>query len=205
MKLTTRCGEAAVAGLNEALWAKAVQAKLLRTARVRADTTVIPANVAYPTDLGLLARAVERGRCAGCRPRGVPPGPGRGTGGGRPAARLALGAQVLTYAMARPGASLAAGYRGLFAGMGFGEVLSELERRQRDGEPMRALIDAAPDELLSSVGYYGPAGGAAEAYARLSAGLDETVVRIVSARPGLEPVVAALEALTPARIRAAAG
>jgi IS5 family transposase len=40
MKLTTRCGEAAVAGLNEALWAKAAQAKLLRMARVRADTTV---------------------------------------------------------------------------------------------------------------------------------------------------------------------
>src|SRR6266516_2268121 len=34
MKLTTRCGEDAVAGLNEALWAKAAGAKLLRTARV---------------------------------------------------------------------------------------------------------------------------------------------------------------------------
>ncbi len=32
MKLTTRCGEQAVAGLNEALWAKAAEAKLLRTA-----------------------------------------------------------------------------------------------------------------------------------------------------------------------------
>ena len=40
MKLTSRCGEEAVAGLNEALWAKAAQAKLLRTARVRADTDV---------------------------------------------------------------------------------------------------------------------------------------------------------------------
>ncbi len=60
MKLTTRCGEEAVAGLNEALWAKAAGAKLLRTARVRADTTVIPANVAYPTDSGLLARAVGK-------------------------------------------------------------------------------------------------------------------------------------------------
>jgi IS5 family transposase len=60
MKLTTRCGEAAVAGLNEALLAKAAGAKLLRTARVRADTTVIPANVAYPTDSGLLARAVGK-------------------------------------------------------------------------------------------------------------------------------------------------
>jgi IS5 family transposase len=60
MKLTTRCGEDAVAGLNEALWAKAAGQKLLRTARVRADTTVIPANVCYPTDSGLLAKAVGK-------------------------------------------------------------------------------------------------------------------------------------------------
>jgi transposase, IS5 family len=60
MKLTSRCGEAAVAGLNEALWAKAAGRKLLRTGRVRADTTVVPANVAYPTDSGLLARAIRR-------------------------------------------------------------------------------------------------------------------------------------------------
>jgi IS5 family transposase len=60
IKLTSRCGEEAVAGLNEALWAKASAAKLLRTARVRADTTVIGANVAYPTDCGLLAKAVGK-------------------------------------------------------------------------------------------------------------------------------------------------
>jgi len=60
MKLTTRCGEAAVAGLNEALRARAAGAKLLRAARVRADTTVIAANVAYPTDAGLLATAVGK-------------------------------------------------------------------------------------------------------------------------------------------------
>ncbi len=60
MKLIRRCGEQAVAGLNEALWARAARAKLLRTDRVRADTTVIPANVAYPTDSGLLARAVGK-------------------------------------------------------------------------------------------------------------------------------------------------
>ena len=63
MKLTTRCGTAAVEGLNEALLAKAVQAKLLRTTRVRADTTVVPANVAYPTDSGLVGQggAPDRG------------------------------------------------------------------------------------------------------------------------------------------------
>ena len=58
MKITTRCGEDAVAGLNEALLAKAASAKLLRTDKVRADTTVIAAAVAYPTDSGLLAKAI---------------------------------------------------------------------------------------------------------------------------------------------------
>jgi IS5 family transposase len=60
MKLTTRCGSTAVTGLNEALLAKAAEAKVLRTNRVRADTTVVPANVSYPTDSGLLAKAIRR-------------------------------------------------------------------------------------------------------------------------------------------------
>ena len=59
MKLTGRCGEAAVAGLNEALLVKAATAKLVRTDKVRADTTVVAAAVAYPTDSGLLAKAVS--------------------------------------------------------------------------------------------------------------------------------------------------
>jgi IS5 family transposase len=58
MKITTRCGQDAVAGLNEALLAKAAAAKLLRTDKVRADTTVIEAAVSYPTDSGLLAKAI---------------------------------------------------------------------------------------------------------------------------------------------------
>jgi IS5 family transposase len=58
MKLTRRCGDTAVAGLNDALLAKAVEHRLLRTDKVRADTTVVEAAVAYPTDSGLLAKAV---------------------------------------------------------------------------------------------------------------------------------------------------
>ena len=58
MKLTRRCGDAAVAGLNDALLAKAAEHKLLRTDKVRADTTVVEAAVSYPTDSGLLAKAV---------------------------------------------------------------------------------------------------------------------------------------------------
>ncbi len=58
MKITSRCGDDAVAGLNEALLARAAAAKLLRTDKVRADTTVVEADVGYPTDSGLLAKAV---------------------------------------------------------------------------------------------------------------------------------------------------
>ena len=60
MKITTRCGEAAVNGLNEALLARAVEARVLKTNRVRADTTVVPANVAYPSDSSLLAKGVAK-------------------------------------------------------------------------------------------------------------------------------------------------
>ncbi|MGZ5398237.1 MAG: ISNCY family transposase [Mycobacterium sp.] len=60
MKLTTRCGSAAVEGLNETLLVKASEAKVLRTSRLRADTTVVPSNVAYPSDSGLLGKAIRR-------------------------------------------------------------------------------------------------------------------------------------------------
>jgi alkanesulfonate monooxygenase SsuD/methylene tetrahydromethanopterin reductase-like flavin-dependent oxidoreductase (luciferase family) len=119
------------------------------------------------------------------------------------AARRAFGTQVLSYAMAGPGAPKTAGYRGMFGQMGFDAVLTELEERRDRGTPLAELVDAAPDELLDVVGYYGPAAGAPSAYARLSAGLDETVVRIITIRPGPEPVLAAMSALTPALIRAA--
>jgi transposase, IS5 family len=46
MKLTRRCGDAAVTGLDDALLAKAAEHKLLRTDKVRADTTVVQAAVA---------------------------------------------------------------------------------------------------------------------------------------------------------------
>ena len=82
MKITTRCGPSAVEGLNEALLARAFGAKVLKTNRVRADTTVVPANVAYPTDSGLLAKgvakmakAVERLKAGGLAPRTRDPGP----------------------------------------------------------------------------------------------------------------------------------
>jgi alkanesulfonate monooxygenase SsuD/methylene tetrahydromethanopterin reductase-like flavin-dependent oxidoreductase (luciferase family) len=119
------------------------------------------------------------------------------------AARQAFGTQVLGYAMNAPGAPPGAGYRGLFAQMGFDAELTELEQRRDRGEAMAKLVDAAPEEMLRAVGYYGPAAGAPAAFARLSAGLDEAIVRIVTARPGPEPASHAMAALTPALIRSA--
>jgi transposase, IS5 family len=69
MKLTSRCGSVAVGGLNEALLAKAADARLLRTSRLRADTTVVPGNVCCPTDSGPQAKAVRRIAAAGRRIR----------------------------------------------------------------------------------------------------------------------------------------
>ena len=60
MKITSRCGERAVAGLNDALLAKAAENKVIKTDKVRADTTVIEADVVYPTDSGLLAKGVAK-------------------------------------------------------------------------------------------------------------------------------------------------
>lgn len=118
------------------------------------------------------------------------------------AARHALATQVLGYAMARPGADPALAYRGHFGRMGFDDELRELEARRDSGESMSDLADATSDEMLLAVGYFGTPKGAAAAYAKLSVGLDETIVRIITARPGMEAVVETMEALTPELIRA---
>ena len=47
-----------MAALNQALLAKAAQAKVLNVDKLRGDTTVVPADLAYPTDSGLMARMV---------------------------------------------------------------------------------------------------------------------------------------------------
>jgi alkanesulfonate monooxygenase SsuD/methylene tetrahydromethanopterin reductase-like flavin-dependent oxidoreductase (luciferase family) len=119
------------------------------------------------------------------------------------AARLAFGTQVLGYAMGRPGVPNSSGYRGLFAQMGFDAELTELEQRRDRGAAVQELVAATPDEMLHAVGYYGPAASAPAAFARLSTGLDEAMVRIITVRPGLQPVVEAMQALTPALIRSA--
>jgi transposase, IS5 family len=46
--------------LNAALVAKLAQGKLLRGRKLRVDTTVVEANIDYPTDADLLEQAVRK-------------------------------------------------------------------------------------------------------------------------------------------------
>jgi IS5 family transposase len=59
-KLAKRAGPLTIEALNQALVKKADEHKVLKMDRARADTTVVPANVGYPTDSGLMARGVAR-------------------------------------------------------------------------------------------------------------------------------------------------
>jgi len=119
-------------------------------------------------------------------------------------ARRGLARAVMGYALSRPGAGNDRGYRAHFARMGFEETLQAIEAKRDAGASEAELIDAFPPEFLCAVGYYGPAAGAAEAFARLAEGLDLAIVRIVPARLGLEGARAALHACRPQFVAAAA-
>jgi IS5 family transposase len=78
MKITTRCGVDLIEELNARLLAAAVEAGVVDIEWLRADTTVVPADIKFPTDSGLLvrgitkaARLVDRIQAAGIAPRTV--------------------------------------------------------------------------------------------------------------------------------------
>jgi alkanesulfonate monooxygenase SsuD/methylene tetrahydromethanopterin reductase-like flavin-dependent oxidoreductase (luciferase family) len=100
------------------------------------------------------------------------------------AARRAFAANMLGYAMARPGQSKTAGYRGHFGRMGFEDVLTDLESRRDAGAKVADLVDLVPPDLLLRVGYFGRPAGAPAAMERLSKGLDEAMVRLITVRSG---------------------
>lgn len=118
------------------------------------------------------------------------------------AARRAFGVQVLNYGLARPGVDPSLSYRGHFGRMGFDDLFVDLEKRRAAGTPVAELVDLVPDELLLSVGYFGTAEGAATRFAELAKGLDEAIVRVITTSRSTESVVATMDALTPAKIRA---
>jgi alkanesulfonate monooxygenase SsuD/methylene tetrahydromethanopterin reductase-like flavin-dependent oxidoreductase (luciferase family) len=113
-------------------------------------------------------------------------------------ARVSLAKSILSYALARPGASKEHGYRGHFARMGFDAELTALEARRASGASDDVIAEEFPAALLQHVAYYGPAAGARAAFDRLAAGLGTAVVRVVAARPGIAAVRAVMTACRPA-------
>jgi IS5 family transposase len=73
MKLVRRAGPAVLEELNAALVAKLAQGELLRAGKLRVDTTVVEADIDYPTDADLLEGAVRMlgGLVRGIKGRGA--------------------------------------------------------------------------------------------------------------------------------------
>lgn len=112
-------------------------------------------------------------------------------------ARRAYTRAAMGYALGRvPGASQS-GYRAHFGRMGYDDDLKRIEEGRAGGMPENEIVDAFPPKMLLGVGYYGPSKGAAEAFRRLSSGLDIAVVRVVAARPGVDSVRAVMQACAP--------
>jgi hypothetical protein len=112
------------------------------------------------------------------------------------AARRAFTRSMMGYAMGRGGRPQ--GYRAHFERMGYAAELARIDEMRAKNAPAEEVIDAFPDGLVRSVGYYGKAAGAREAFARLSAGLDTAIVRVVGVRPGIEATRNDMRALAPA-------
>jgi 5,10-methylenetetrahydromethanopterin reductase len=115
-------------------------------------------------------------------------------------ARLAYARATMGYAL---GATVPStrerglGYRAHFERMGFTEELAGLDEMRMNNATRDEVAEAFSPELLSTVGYYGKSEGAAEAFGNLSQGLDTAIVRVVSARPGIESILAVMRACAP--------
>ena len=81
--------------------------------------------------------------------------------------------------------------------MGFADLLSKLDEMRNKGVDEDRIIDAVPPEMALRVGYFGKPSGAAQAFRKLSEGLDTTVARVVVTRPGVGSVTATMEACRP--------
>ena len=121
------------------------------------------------------------------------------------AARRVIAAEVLQKLRPsrRRGTQPALGYRGQFARLGFEGAILAIEERFAAGASVTDLLDDVPADMCAAAGYFGTAADAPARVAELTRGLDEVVIRIVTTRPGIEPIVATMEALAPARLRAA--
>ena len=115
-------------------------------------------------------------------------------------ARMSYAKSMLGYALGQqvPSDRLRKfAYRAHFERMGFTDELASLDDMRRRGASADEVAAAASEELLTRVGYYGNAAGAKAAFESLADGLDTAIVRVVSARPGLDSVRAVMRACAP--------
>jgi alkanesulfonate monooxygenase SsuD/methylene tetrahydromethanopterin reductase-like flavin-dependent oxidoreductase (luciferase family) len=85
-------------------------------------------------------------------------------------------------------------YRAHFERMGFADDLRRIDDMRRAKAPQEEIIDAFPEAMMRKVGYYGKAAGAAAGFESVAQGLDVAIVRVVGAKPGIDPARAAIEA-----------
>ena len=116
------------------------------------------------------------------------------------AARRAFAEAVIGYTLGRrtpTAGERRLGYRAHFERLGLKGTLDELDSLREQGASPDEVADAFPPEQLSRVGYFGAPDGAAEAFRSLAEGLDVAIVRVVAARPGVDSVLAAMQACRP--------
>ena len=85
--------------------------------------------------------------------------------------------------------------------MGFSKELANLDQMRIKGASRDEIAEAFPSNILNTVGYFGSSEGAAKAFADLSKGLDNAIVRVVSSRPGnINGALDAMKACSPKKI-----
>ena len=93
------------------------------------------------------------------------------------------------------------GYRAHFERMGFSEELLKLDKMRKNNASNDEIAKAFPEKILKSVGYYGNSIGAAKEISKLSKGLDNLIVRIVSSQPGdIDSALEIIKACAPNKI-----
>ena len=112
-------------------------------------------------------------------------------------ARTALATAAFGYALSRPNQSVPGSYRIHMTRMGLDSDLTRLEALRAKGVNDQELADACPDAVLDRLGAYGRPARALAALQRLSEGLDLTIIRVVSARPGIASARAVVTACAP--------
>ncbi len=117
------------------------------------------------------------------------------------AARRALAKSALGYGLSRPGHPGGGPYRQAMARMGIGEELTMLDGMRDRGASDEELAAAFPADALRLLGAWGRPDEALTGFKALAQNLDIILVRIVTARPGLEAARGVIQACAPARSR----